>query len=57
MSWSPYWKTNNGCLASTRDKMVGLTVHGAGRVVLTVDVSAGAALATLEGENRRRCAR
>ena len=57
VSWSPYWKASHGCLAHTRDKMVALTVHRAGPVELTVDVSAGAALATLEGESPRRCGR
>ncbi len=57
ISWSPYWKASHGCLAATRDKMVGLTVSRAGPVELSVDVSAGAALATLEGESPRRCAR
>ena len=57
VSWSPYWKTNQGCLARTRDKMLSLTVQRAGRVELTVDVSAGAALASFEGEHPRRCAR
>ena len=55
-SWSPYWKTNRGCLARGRDGMIGLTVSRAGRVELTVDVSARAALATLEGKRPRRCA-
>jgi hypothetical protein len=56
-SWSPYWKTNRGCLARSRDGMVELTVAHAGVVKLTVDVSAKAALATLEGKQPRRCAR
>ena len=55
-SWSPYWKTSRGCIARGRDGMIGLTVPHAGRVELTVDVSARAALATLEGKRPRRCA-
>jgi hypothetical protein len=56
-SWSPYWKTSRGCLAHSGDGMVQLTVKHAGTVKLTVDVSARAALATLEGKQPRRCAR
>jgi hypothetical protein len=56
-SWSPYWKTSRGCLARTPDGMVRLTVPHSGIVRLTVDVSARAALATLEGKRGRRCAR
>ncbi len=56
VSWSPYWKTDRGCLSRTRDRMVGLTVPRAGLVELTVDVSAGTALATLEGAHPPRCA-
>jgi hypothetical protein len=56
-SWSPYWKTSRGCLARTPDGMVRLTVPHSGIVRLTVDVSARAALATLEGKRARRCAR
>jgi hypothetical protein len=55
-SWSPYWKTNRGCLARLQDGMIELTVKDAGVVKLTVDVSARAALATLEGRRPRRCA-
>ena len=55
-SWSPYWQTNRGCLAQTKDGMVGLSVAHAGRVKLSVDVTAGAALATLEGRQPHRCA-
>jgi hypothetical protein len=55
-SWSPYWKTNRGCLSRSTDGMVQLTVPSAGTVRLAVDVSAKAALATLEGKHPRRCA-
>ena len=55
-SWSPYWKTNRGCLTRSRDGMVQLAVEQAGVAELTVDVSARAALATLEGKRLRRCA-
>jgi hypothetical protein len=56
-SWSPYWQANRGCLTRSTDGMVWLTVGSAGPVTLSVDVTAKAALATLEGKNPRRCAR
>src|SRR5262249_5443216 len=56
-SWSPYWKTSRGCLSRTRDGMIALGVHRAGKVTLTVDVSASSALASLEGKAPHRCAR
>ena len=55
-SWSPYWKTSRGCLQRAGDGMIWLTVERPARVTLTVDVSARAALATLEGKQPRRCA-
>ena len=56
-SWSPYWQTDHGCLARAADGMVWLTVGRAGAVRLTLDVSASAALATLEGRQPQPCAR
>jgi hypothetical protein len=56
-SWSPYWKPSRGCVARSRDRMISLTVHRAGRVSLNMDVSARSALASLEGKAPRRCAR
>ena len=55
-SWSPYWKTDRGCLTRAADGMIWLTVARAGPTELTVDVSARAALATLAGKHPQRCA-
>jgi hypothetical protein len=55
-SWSPYWRTDHGCLRRSADGMLTLDVRRGGFVELDFDVSARAALATLEGKRPQRCA-
>ena len=56
VNWSPYWRTGAGCLSRGADRTVRLTASRAGVVRLRLDVSAGGALAALEGGSKPRCA-
>ncbi len=56
-SWSPYWRSDRGCLARGADGMVVVTVARPGRVRLRFDVSATRALAALKGTKTPACAR
>ncbi len=54
-SWSPYWEATGACLDRGGDGMIKLVARRAGTIRLTFAVSAGAALATLAGNEPRSC--
>ena len=54
-SWSPYWRVTGACLDRGSDEMIRLVARHAGTVSLTFDVTAGAALATLAGQEPKSC--
>ena len=56
-NWSPYWRTESGCLSKGADGTVRLATTRAGVVRLDLSVNAQGALAALEGGSKSRCAR
>ena len=56
MNWSPYWRTEAGCLSKGTDGTVTLSTARAGVVRLDLSVNAQGALAALEGGTKQICA-
>jgi hypothetical protein len=56
-NWSPYWRTEAGCLSKGSDGTVRLSAARAGIVRLDLSVNAQGALAALEGGSKPSCAR
>ena len=55
-NWSPYWRTEAGCLSKGTDGTVSLSTARAGIVRLDLSVNAKGALAALEGDSKPSCA-
>jgi hypothetical protein len=55
--YSPYWTPSNGCVGSTRDDMLRLTVRRPGVVHLVFDVTAPALVDALVRPGRVTCSR
>ena len=56
INWSPYWRTETGCLSRAPDGTVQLTVARSGVMRLDLSVNAQGALAALGGGSKPRCA-
>lgn len=56
LRWSPYWRSQQGCVSRAKDGMVALTVKHAGLVQLSFSPSFSSGLETLAGvSDKRRC--
>jgi hypothetical protein len=53
--WSPYWRTEDACVARGRDGMLVVIVPRAGRLTVGFSAGPGRLLDTLVGEDARRC--
>jgi hypothetical protein len=53
--WSPYWRTSDGCLSETKDKMMQLRTRAARRVMITLQLSLDDAIDELTGGAQTHC--
>ena len=56
-NWSPYWRTDAGCLSKGADGTIRLSTTRAGVVRVDLSVNAKGALAALAGDSEPTCAR
>jgi hypothetical protein len=55
--YSVYWQAHGACVAPAKDGMITFTTRRVGVVDLHFDVDAGRVIASLEGQEHRRCSR